>query len=153
MNCPQCHCSDSRVIESRPAEGGAVIRRRRVCEKCDFRFTTYERVETSSVAFVRKKDGRREGFKRDKLLCGIARACDKLPVSMQTLEELVDRVEKQVFSEGEMSSEHVGDLVMAELKKLHKVAYVRFAAVYREFKDLHELQREIHKLLNDEINK
>lgn len=150
MKCPRCKYKDTRVIESRHLPGDDVIRRRRECPNCNHRFTTYERCERSSVVMVRKKDGRREEFKRDKLLAGLARACDKLSVERERLEGAAAAIESQLADCGEVSSMALGRRVMEELKKIHKVAYVRFAAVYREFKDLQEFEEEIRRIREDE---
>ena len=152
MKCQYCSCLDSKVIDSRPTDDGNSIRRRRECIKCGRRFTTYEKVELSPL-FVVKKDGRREGFDGQKIKAGILHACDKLPVSMQQIDEIVTRVEQKAYStmEGEISSDKIGDMVMDELKQLNDVAYVRFAAVYRKFTDVGTFMSELQKLVDEKI--
>nr|AHF26449.1 transcriptional regulator NrdR [uncultured bacterium Contig35] len=152
MKCQFCSCLDSKVIDSRPTDDGNSIRRRRECINCGRRFTTYEKVELSPL-FVVKKDGRREGFDGQKIKAGILHACDKLPVSMQQIDEIVTRVEQKAYStmEGEIPSEKIGDMVMDELKQLNDVAYVRFAAVYRKFTDVGTFMNELQKLVDEKI--
>ncbi len=152
MKCQYCSCLDSKVIDSRPTDDGNSIRRRRECINCGRRFTTYEKVELSPL-FVVKKDGRREGFDGQKIKAGILHACDKLPVSMQQIDEIVTRVEQKAYStmEGEISSDKIGDMVMDELKQLNDVAYVRFAAVYRKFTDVGTFMSELQKLVDEKI--
>ena len=152
MKCQYCSCLDSKVIDSRPTDDGNSIRRRRECINCGRRFTTYEKVELSPL-FVVKKDGRREGFDGQKIKAGILHACDKLPVSMQQIDEVVTRVEQKAYStmEGEISSDKIGDMVMDELKQLNDVAYVRFAAVYRKFTDVGTFMSELQKLVDEKI--
>ena len=150
MKCQYCNCTDSKVIDSRPTDDGNSIRRRRECTQCGRRFTTYEKVEMSPL-FVVKKDGRREVFDAQKIKAGILHACDKLPVSMQQIDGIVSRVEQSCYStmEGEIRTEKIGDMVMAELKELNDVAYVRFAAVYRKFTDLETFMQELQKLVDE----
>ena len=152
MKCQFCSCVDSKVIDSRPTDDGNSIRRRRECINCGRRFTTYEKVELSPL-FVVKKDGRREGFDGQKIKAGILHACDKLPVSMQQIDEIVARVEQKAYAtmEGEIPSEKIGDMVMDELKQLNDVAYVRFAAVYRKFTDVGTFMNELQKLVDEKI--
>ena len=152
MKCQFCSCLDSKVIDSRPTDDGNSIRRRRECINCGRRFTTYEKVELSPL-FVVKKDGRREGFDGQKIKAGILHACDKLPVSMQQIDEIVTRVEQKAYStmEGEIPSEKIGDMVMDELKQLNDVAYVRFAAVYRKFTDVGTFMNELKKLVDEKM--
>ena len=152
MKCQYCSCLDSKVIDSRPTDDGNSIRRRRECINCGRRFTTYEKVELSPL-FVVKKDGRREGFDGKKIKAGILHACDKLPVSMQQIDEIVARVEQKAYAtmEGEIPSEKIGDMVMDELKQLNDVAYVRFAAVYRKFTDVGTFMNELQKLVDEKI--
>ena len=152
MKCQYCSCLDSKVIDSRPTDDGNSIRRRRECINCGRRFTTYEKVEMSPL-FVVKRDGRREGFDGQKIKAGILHACDKLPVSMQQIDEIVTRVEQKAYStmEGEIPSEKIGDMVMDELKDLNDVAYVRFAAVYRKFTDVGTFMSELQKLVDEKI--
>ena len=140
------------MIDSRPTDDGNSIRRRRECISCGRRFTTYEKVELSPL-FVVKKDGRREGFDGQKIKAGILHACDKLPVSMQQIDEIVARVEQKAYAtmEGEIPSEKIGDMVMDELKQLNDVAYVRFAAVYRKFTDVGTFMNELQKLVDEKI--
>nr|AHF24893.1 transcriptional regulator NrdR [uncultured bacterium Contig21] len=152
MKCQYCSCLDSKVIDSRPTDDGNSIRRRRECTNCGRRFTTYEKVELSPL-FVVKRDGRRESFDSQKIKAGILHACDKLPVSMQQIDEIVTRVEQKAYAtmDGEISSEKIGDMVMAELKTLNDVAYVRFAAVYRKFTDVGTFMTEIKKLVDEKM--
>ena len=152
MKCQYCGCIDSKVIDSRPTDDGFSIRRRRECIQCGRRFTTYEKVELSPL-FVVKKDGRREAFDSRKIKAGILHACDKLPVSMQQIDEIVARVEQKAYAtmEGEIASEKLGDMVMAELKGLNDVAYVRFAAVYRKFTDVGTFMDELQKLVDEKM--
>ena len=152
MKCQYCSCLDSKVIDSRPTDDGNSIRRRRECINCGRRFTTYEKVELSPLLVV-KKDGRREGFDGQKIKAGILHACDKLPVSMQQIDEIVARVEQKAYAtmEGEIPSEKIGDMVMDELKQLNDVAYVRFAAVYRKFTDVGTFMNELQKLVDEKI--
>ena len=139
MKCPFCAHADDKVVDSRTIKDGALIRRRRECLSCTKRFTTYERIEEIPLMVV-KKDGRREPFDRSKIVIGILKACEKRPVSIEQIEDMVDRTEKNinVSMEKEVSSETVGSLMMEELKELDEVAYVRFASVYRQFKDIDE---------------
>lgn len=140
MRCPLCKNGESRVLDSRSLDNGFTIRRRRECASCSRRFTTYERVE--DVPFwVKKKDGRRELFCRDKLLAGIIKACEKRPINSMTLSAIVDEIEKALRDqpESEVSSGTIGQMVMEHLLKLDKVAYIRFASVYREFEDVGEI--------------
>ncbi len=152
MKCQYCGCVDSKVIDSRPTDDGNSIRRRRECTNCGRRFTTYEKVELSPL-FVVKKDGRREAFDTQKIKAGILHACDKLPVSMPQIDEMVARVEKKAYAtmDGEIASEKIGDMVMDELKKLNDVAYVRFAAVYRKFTDVGTFMDELQKLVDEKM--
>ncbi len=152
MRCQYCNSQESKVIDSRPTEDGNSIRRRRECLGCGRRFTTYEKVEMSPL-FVVKRDGRREGFDSQKIKAGILHACDKLPVSMQQIDEIVTRVEQKAYAtmEGEIPSEKIGDMVMSELKELNDVAYVRFAAVYRKFTDVGAFMDELKKRLAGKV--
>lgn len=151
MRCPVCGTPDSRVIETRSTDEGRVNRRRRECPECQSRFTTYERLEEKKYLWVVKKDGRREAFDREKLLRGLQRACDKLPVSLECLEEAVSAIEAEIRAsgQGEISTAALGDRASDELKKINKVAYVRFASVYREFTDISSFTAEIARLLED----
>ena len=148
MKCPYCGFSDSKVVDSRPDKGGATIKRRRECESCAKRFTTHERVE-EVLPLVTKRDGRREPFDRMKLIVGIQKACEKRPVSVETIEKLVDRLEirMQESGEREVGTTTLGEWVMAELHGVDQVAYVRFASVYRSFKDISEFMVELQDLL------
>lgn len=148
MKCPSCGALNNRVVDSRLAKEGKVIRRRRSCAGCGRRFTTYERVE-EVMPLVVKKDGRREPFDSDKLLTGISKACEKRPVSVAAREAVVNRIKRdlQELGEKEVSSMVIGEKVMEELFRLDKVAYVRFASVYRRFDDVSEFVREIERLL------
>ena len=148
MKCPYCGRPDTKVIDSRPTEEGFAIRRRRGCDGCGKRFTTYEKVE-ETILMVAKKDGRREAFDRTKVLSGIAKACEKRPVSMAHMEEMVSAIESTLHNqiEKEVDSNYIGELVMEELKKVDEVAYVRFASVYRQFTDVNTFIKEIEKLV------
>ena len=148
MNCPFCSGLDSKVIDSRASEEGNAIRRRRECLVCQKRFTTYERVEEVPLVVI-KKDGRREPFDRAKVLNGLVKACEKRPVSYAILEKFVNTVERELRNrmEQEVASTVVGELIMEGLKSIDEVAYVRFASVYRQFKDLGDLMHELQNLL------
>ena len=150
MKCPFCGHPDSKVLESRSIEDMTAIRRRRECPECGKRFTTYERVEVSPVLVV-KKDGRRETFDRKKILAGMIKACEKRPVSMETLEEAAAQVEAQVRSGGknEVTSREIGELVVEKLREIDEVAYVRFASVYKEFADLRRFTEEVERILRE----
>jgi transcriptional repressor NrdR len=139
---------ESRVVDSRVTKDGANIRRRRECEQCQRRFTTYERVE-ESIPFIIKKDGRREAYDRSKLLSGMSKACEKRPISVQTIESVINKIEKslQDLDSPEVNSSVIGERVMEELKLLDEVAYVRFASVYRSFKDINEFMDELKDVL------
>ena len=141
MRCPKCGGNKSSVVDSRQAEDGNTIRRRRECEECQHRFTTYERVEERTLVVV-KKDGTREQFSRDKIFNGIIRSAQKRPVSSDEIEEIVNRIEQKVRSQSdnEINSEYIGSLVMDDLAELDEITYVRFASVYRSFKDVGELE-------------
>ncbi|MCR4850599.1 MAG: transcriptional regulator NrdR [Lachnospiraceae bacterium] len=149
MKCPFCGHENTRVIDSRPAEENNSIRRRRVCDECDKRFTTYEKVETIPLIIV-KKDDNREAFDRSKIESGVLRACHKRPVSAKQIQDIVDSVETEIYSkeEREIPSSVIGELVMEKLKDVDSVAYVRFASVYREFKDINTFMDELKKVLN-----
>ncbi len=150
MKCPYCSYLESKVVDSRPADEGASIRRRRECLACHKRFTTYETMESLPLMVV-KKDGSRQSFDRNKVLGGLIRACEKRPVPYHALEELVSEIEQvlQNQMEREIPSAQIGELVMDRLKKLDEVAYVRFASVYRQFKDINTFMHELNKLLED----
>ncbi len=150
MNCPFCGYNDSKVIDSRDVNDG--IRRRRQCLRCDLRFTTYERLQAAGL-FVIKKDGRREEFRREKLLAGIRKACEKRPLKSGATDSLVDEIEGELYQTGktEIPGAAIGDMVMARLKKLDHIAYIRFASVYREFTDITTLKEEVDSLANHVI--
>ncbi len=149
MRCPFCGANDTRVIDSRPVDDNASIRRRRHCDKCSKRFTTYEKVETMPLVVI-KKDMTREPYDRAKIEKGVFRSCHKRPISVQDMNALVDRVETGIFNmeKREIDSSCIGELVMNELEELDPVAYVRFASVYREFKDVGTFMEEIKKILD-----
>ena len=150
MKCPFCSHENTSVIDSRPAEDNNSIRRRRVCDECGKRFTTYEKIETIPLIII-KKDNNREAYDRSKIEAGVLRACHKRPVSAQQITTLVDEVENEIFNreEREIPSGTIGELVMNKLKDLDAVAYVRFASVYREFKDVNTFMDELKSVLND----
>ena len=150
MKCPFCGYTESKVIDSRPAEEGATIRRRRECLACQKRFTTYESIERMPLVVV-KRDGLRQSFDRVKLINGMVRACEKRPVSLQTLEQIADDIEQELQSnlEREISTVNIGEMVMKRLKEVDEVAYVRFASVYRSFKDINTFMEELSKLLTE----
>ncbi len=148
MRCPYCAHPESKVVDSRPADEGASIRRRRECLACHRRFTTYETIESMPVVVI-KKDGSRQSFDRSKVLSGVIRACEKRPVPLDVQEKIVSEVEQAIQNEmdREIPSARIGELVMDKLKDVDEVAYVRFASVYRQFKDVDSFMREITKLL------
>ena len=148
MKCPYCGKTDTRVIDSRPAEDNSTIRRRRCCDECGKRFTTYEKVETIPVMII-KKDDTRQQYDRSKIESGILRACYKLPISAGEIQRTIDAIETEIFNreEKEIPTSVVGEIVMDKLKELHEVAYVRFASIYREFKDVNTFMSEIKKIL------
>ena len=148
MKCPYCGSIDTRVIDSRPADDGAAIRRRRSCDACKKRFTTYEKVETIPLIVI-KKDENREQYNREKIEAGVLRACYKRPVTAADIQKTVDAIETDIFrrEEKEIPSNIIGEIVMDRLKELDAVAYVRFASVYREFKDVNTFMEEIKKIL------
>ena len=152
MNCPYCNASDTKVIDSRPAEDNS-IRRRRQCDRCGRRFTTYEKLETIPFMVI-KKDNTRELYNRSKIEDGVLRSCHKRPVSPQQLEHLVNEVENEIMAreEREISTTFIGELVMSKLKSLDEVAYVRFASVYRQFKDVHTFMEELGKILESKTD-
>lgn len=151
MKCPFCDNIDTKVIDSRPADDGHAIRRRRVCGKCDSRFTTYEKVE-EVILMVIKRDGSRQAFDRMKVMNGIIKACEKRPVSMDTIEYMVDQIERGLnnMMKKEVESSFIGELIMKQLREVDQVAYVRFASVYRDFADVETFVAEIEKLLGQE---
>ena len=148
MKCPFCGHENTRVIDSRPADENNSIRRRRVCDECEKRYTTYEKVETIPLIII-KKDNNRETYDRSKIEAGVLRACHKRPISAAQITQLVDEVETEIFNreEKEVPSAVIGELVMDKLKNLEAVAYVRFASVYREFKDINTFMDELKKVL------
>ena len=148
MKCPYCGKTDTRVIDSRPAEDNSTIRRRRCCDECGKRFTTYEKVETITLIVI-KKDNTREQYDRAKIESGILRACYKLPISAAEIQKTIDAIETEIFNqeEKEVATSRIGEIVMDKLKELHEVAYVRFASIYREFKDVNTFMSEIKKIL------
>lgn len=151
MKCPSCQNSNTRVLDSRPVDDGRSIRRRRECERCSFRFTTFEKVEEIPLIVV-KKEGTREEFSRDKILRGLIKACEKRPVALKKLEDITAEVEKELRSQGvsEIDSEVIGEMVMERLATIDDVAYVRFASVYRQFKDINVFIEELKELIKKE---
>ena len=149
MKCPYCSFEESKVIDSRPTDEGERIRRRRECLKCQKRFTTYEIIESLPIIVI-KKDKSREVFNRDKLLNGLLRACEKRPVSLEKLEDIIDDIEAvlQNSLDREISSDKIGELVMDKLKEVDEVAYVRFASVYKRFDDIHTFMDELQELID-----
>lgn len=149
MKCPFCNQDNTRVVDSRSADDNSSIRRRRMCDECKRRFTTYEKVETIPLVVI-KKDNSREEYDRSKIEAGVLRACYKRPIPVQKIKELVDNVETELFNreEREIESKVIGEIVMDKLKNLEAVAYVRFASVYREFKDVNTFMDELKKILN-----
>ena len=150
MKCPFCDYYETKVVDSRPTEEGHSIRRRRECVKCNQRFTTYEKIERIPIVVI-KKDGTRQEYNRDKIINGLIRACEKRPVSMKQMELIADEVEKNLQNslKREISSTMIGELVMNQLKDLDEIAYVRFASVYRQFKDLNTFLDELKKMLDE----
>ena len=150
MKCPYCNAQDTKVIDSRPADDNSSIRRRRQCEKCGKRFTTYEKLETMPLMVI-KKDRSRETYDRSKIESGIIHSCHKRPGSTQQINAMIDEIENQIFNmeEKEVETTVIGELVMRKLKQLDEVAYVRFASVYREFKDVNTFMEELGKLLQN----
>jgi transcriptional repressor NrdR len=150
MKCPYCGFIEDKVIDSRPTDEGLAIRRRRECLKCQKRFTTYEKFESLPLMVV-KKDKSRQIFDREKLLNGLLRACEKRPVSIIDLEKMVEEIESQIYNllKREITTQEIGEMVMPRLKELDEVAYVRFASVYRQFKDINTFMDELRKLLED----
>ena len=148
MKCPFCGHENTRVIDSRPADDNNSIRRRRICDECDKRFTTYEKVETIPLVVV-KKDDNREPFDRSKIEAGVLRACHKRPIIINKINQLIDEIETEIYSreEKEIPSQVIGEMVMEKLKELDMVAYVRFSSVYREFKDVNTFMDELKKVL------
>ncbi|MGR9049106.1 transcriptional regulator NrdR [Halobacillus faecis] len=153
MKCPNCHYKSTKVLDSRPIEEGQAIRRRRECEQCQFRFTTFERIEEVPLIVV-KKEGTREEFSREKLMRGLIRACEKRPVAVEELERVTMDIEKELRNRGvsEVMSEDIGEMVMERLSGIDEVAYVRFASVYRQFKDINVFIDELKELIKHEDN-
>lgn len=153
MKCPYCGKMDSKVVDSRPTEDGESIRRRRECLACGKRFTTYETVETVPLIVV-KKDGSRQTFERDKVLKGIIHACAQRPVDMSTMQQITDQVEQEAQNSlnREISAQRIGEMVMEQLKKVDEVSYVRFASVYRQFKDVDSFMEELRRLMEEKIH-
>ena len=148
MRCPFCSCNDDKVIDSRSSNEDKSVRRRRECLKCKKRFTTYEYIEEVPLMVI-KKDGRREAFDRNKIISGIVKACEKRPVSMEKVESIVDKVEKELQKsfDKEVKAQVIGECVMEHIHKIDEVAYVRFASVYRQFKDINHFMKELKDLL------
>lgn len=148
LRCPHCHYKNTKVLDSRPIEEGRSIRRRRECESCDFRFTTFERIEEVPLIIV-KKEGTREEYSRDKLMRGLIRACEKRPVALEQLENIAVEIEKELRNRGtsEVQSDEIGEMVMDRLATVDEVAYVRFASVYRQFKDISVFLDELKDLI------
>lgn len=150
MKCPYCEYFESKVIDSRPTDEGQAIRRRRECINCSKRFTTYEKIEEIPIMIV-KKDGNRQAYDRNKIINGILKSCEKRPVSMSIIEKIVDDIEKNLSNslEKEITSVEIGEMVMNKLKDVDEVAYVRFASVYRQFKDVNSFMEELKKILDE----
>lgn len=153
MKCPYCDSDTLKVVDSRPVEEGNCIRRRRECDHCKKRFTTYEKIEQINMIVV-KKDNTREFFDREKLLKGIVRSCEKRPISIQQMEELVSEIERMIVNtmQQEISSKDIGELVMEKLKEIDEVSYVRFASVYRQFRDVNSFFDELKKMMEEKKN-
>jgi len=151
MKCPGCNHTDNKVVDSRLSKDGTAIRRRRECVKCERRFTTYEHIEHSQLMVI-KKDGRREALDRQKILAGLTKACEKRPISMEALEDLTNQIEKKFQERGEteVPTQAIGQEIMSKLYHLDQVAYVRFASVYREFKDVTQFMDELKQLLSED---
>jgi transcriptional repressor NrdR len=150
VRCPFCSHHESKVVDSRPTDEGQAVRRRRECMACAKRFTTYEKIDEIPLIVV-KKNGNREPYDKNKILNGVIKSCEKRPVSLQDIEKLVDGIEKQLYNtmEREITTEFIGNLVIDKIKELDEVAYVRFASVYREFKDINTFMDEVKKILNE----
>ncbi|MFW5648466.1 MAG: transcriptional regulator NrdR [Candidatus Alkaliphilus sp. MAG34] len=150
MKCPFCSHQESKVVDSRPTDEGQAVRRRRECMLCAKRFTTYEKIDEIPLIVV-KKNGNREPYDKNKILNGVIKSCEKRPVSLQDIEKLVDGIERQLYNtmEREITTELIGNLVIDKIKELDEVAYVRFASVYREFKDINTFMDEVKKILNE----
>jgi len=145
MYCPQCNHRITYVVDSRELKDGQGIRRRRECEKCRYRFTTFERLETKNLIVI-KKDGARESYSRDKLKIGIWKSCEKRKITQEDINKLIDRLEEKWQNKGEVAAKEIGEGIMEELKKLDEVAYIRFASVYREFKDVESFEKELKEM-------
>ena len=152
MRCPFCGCQEDKVIDSRPTEEGSAIRRRRECSRCAGRYTTYEKIETMPLIVI-KKDGTRQPYDRTKVVNCVLKACSKRPVSVEQAEQLANEVESQILNtmKKEVSSDEIGELIMVRLKALDEVAYVRFASVYRQFKDVDTFMEELKKIIKEKV--
>jgi len=150
MRCPKCNFDETKVLDSRQTDDGFKIRRRRECTSCGQRFTTYEKVEEMQLLVI-KRDGNRQGYNRDKIINGLIRACEKRPISLSQIENIAENVEKQLYNnfQTEVSTEQIGEIVMNELKNIDDVAYVRFASVYKQFKDINTFMEELKRILNE----
>lgn len=150
MRCPFCGYEESKVIDSRSTDEGEAIRRRRECIKCEKRFTSYEKIETIPISVI-KKDKSREVFDREKILSGLMKACEKRPISLEQMENLVDEIENFIYNsfQKEITTEKIGEMIMERLRKIDEVAYVRFASVYRQFKDINTFMDELNKILKE----
>lgn len=150
MKCPICYYLDTKVVDSRVAQDGLSIRRRRECLKCGFRFSTYEEIELLDLIIV-KRDGRREAYNRDKMVNGLKKSCEKRPITDDRFKRLIHSIERdlQRFKQNEITSKQVGQTVMKNLKKVDSIAYIRYASVYESFKDAHEFRKELNKLIKD----
>ena len=150
MRCPKCNFEETKVLDSRQTDDGFKIRRRRECTACGQRFTTYEKIEEMQLLVI-KRDGNRQGYNRDKIINGLIRACEKRPISLSQIEEIAENVEKQLYNnfQIEVSTQQIGEIVMNELKNIDDVAYVRFASVYKQFKDINTFMEELKAILNE----
>lgn len=150
MRCPFCSYEESKVIDSRPAENGTIVRRRRECIECKRRFTTYEKLESVPLVVI-KKSGERQTYARNKILSGILKACEKRPISADAIENLLDIIEYKILTtyDKEIQSKDIGEIVIDELKKIDEIAYVRFASVYRQFKDINTFMDELKSMLDE----
>lgn len=150
MRCPKCNFDETKVLDSRQTDDGFKIRRRRECISCGQRFTTYEKIEEMQLLVI-KRNGNRQGYNRDKIINGLIRACEKRPISLSQIENIAENVEKQLYNnfQTEVSTEQIGEIVMNELKNLDDVAYVRFASVYKQFKDINTFMEELKRILNE----
>jgi transcriptional repressor NrdR len=150
MRCPKCNYDETKVLDSRQTDDGFKIRRRRECISCAQRFTTYEKIEEMQLLVI-KRNGNRQGYNRDKIINGLIRACEKRPISLSQIENIAENVEKLLYNnfQTEVSTEQIGEIVMNELKNLDDVAYVRFASVYKQFKDINTFMEELKTILNE----